>query len=69
MLKSIVTKLSVLLSTMAVVLPAMAHDGSEQASVMSGLVHFLTEPDHLLVMFAVAGGLIYLIRKHSAKRF
>lgn len=47
---------------------ATAHDGSEQTSVLNGLIHFMTEPDHLLVSGVVAAGLIYFIRKVATKR-
>ncbi|WP_286238750.1 HupE/UreJ family protein [Neptuniibacter halophilus] len=67
MLKKFVSRAGVL-SAVAVSVPAVAHDGSEQASVMSGIIHFMTEPDHLLVSAVVAAGLIYTIRKLAAKR-
>ena len=47
---------------------ATAHDGSEQTSVLNGLIHFMTEPDHLLASGVVAAGLIYLLRKAVAKK-
>ena len=65
-MKNVVTKLA---ASMAVLtsLPVMAHDGSEQASVMSGIVHFMTEPDHLLASFVIAAGVIYLVRRAAMK--
>lgn len=66
-MKNLITK-SAVATTMMAALPAVAHDGSEQASMMSGIVHFMTEPDHLLVSFAVAATVIYLVRKVASKQ-
>ncbi|MCP4595651.1 HupE/UreJ family protein [Neptuniibacter sp.] len=66
-MKKVITKLAVTAATLTA-LPAMAHDGSEQASVMSGIIHFMTEPDHLLVSGVVAAVLIYVVRKAAVKR-
>ena len=51
-----------------VALPAMAHDGSEQESVMNGIVHFMTEADHLLITGLVSAVLLYTLRKLAKKR-
>ena len=47
---------------------ATAHDGSEQTSVINGIIHFMTEPDHLLVSVVIAVCLIAGIRKMKDKR-
>lgn len=61
-MKNLMTKLAAT-AALLTTLPAMAHDGSEQTSVMSGIVHFMTEPDHLLASFVIAAGVIYLVRR------
>ena len=66
-MKKVITKLAVTAATLTA-LPATAHDGSEQASVMNGIIHFMTEPDHLLVSGVVAAVLIYVVRKAVVKR-
>lgn len=65
-MKNVRVKLAIATASL-MTLPAVAHDGSEQASVISGMVHFMTEPDHLLVSAAVAATLIYLVRKRGTK--
>ena len=47
---------------------ATAHDGSEQTSLINGIIHFMTEPDHLLVSGVIAVCLIAGIRKMKDKR-
>ncbi len=62
-------KLSTLLTATAALttsLPALAH--SEHTSTLSGIVHFMTEPDHLLISAAVAAAVIYAVRKIAKKR-
>lgn len=61
------TKLIVTLACV-VVFPAMAHDGSEQENVMNGIVHFMTEADHLLITSLVSVVLFYTVRKLTRKR-
>ena len=60
-----VIQLATILSATAAV-PAYAH--SEHSSVMQGLVHIFTEPDHLLFSALAAAVLIYAVRKVAAKR-
>lgn len=64
-MKTIYTKLTAL-ATPLLATPALAH--SEQSSVISGIVHFMTEPDHLAVSALVAAAVIFAIRKAKAKR-
>ena len=66
-MKKPLTKLIVTLAYI-VVFPAMAHDGSEQKSVMNGIVHFMTEADHLLITGLVSVVLFYTVRKLMRKR-
>ena len=66
-MKKSLTKLIVTLAYF-VALPAMAHDGSEQESVMNGIVHFMTEADHLLITGLVSAVLFYTVRKRAKKR-
>lgn len=53
-------------ATLVTSLPALAH--SEHASTMSSIVHFMTEPDHLLISGAVAAIVIFAVRRMSKKR-
>ncbi len=66
-MKNLTSKFALALLAMAST-ATVAHDGSEQASVISGIIHFMTEPDHLLASGVVAAGLIYFIRKLATKR-
>jgi hydrogenase/urease accessory protein HupE len=47
-------------------LPALAH--SEHASIMSGIVHFMTEPDHLAISGLVSLALIFIVRRMGKKK-
>lgn len=47
-------------------LPALAH--SEHASTMSGIVHFMTEPDHLVISGLIAAVAIFAIRRMGKKK-
>lgn len=64
-MKSVFTKVSAITSAL-VATPVLAH--SEHGSVMSGIVHFMTEPDHLAISALVAASVIYAVRKVSSKR-
>ncbi|MGI1669692.1 MAG: hypothetical protein K6L74_05140 [Neptuniibacter sp.] len=64
-MKSVFTKVSAITSAL-VATPVLAH--SEHGSVMSGIVHFMTEPDHLAISALVAAAVIYAVRKVSSKR-
>jgi len=64
-MKSVFTKVSAITSAL-VATPVLAH--SEHGSVMSGIVHFMTEPDHLAISALVAATVIYAVRKVSSKR-
>lgn len=47
-------------------LPALAH--SEHASILSGIVHFMTEPDHLAISGLAALVVILTVRKLAKNR-
>jgi hydrogenase/urease accessory protein HupE len=47
-------------------LPALAHSG--HASTMSGIVHFMTEPDHLAISGLIAAVAIFAIRRMGKKK-
>ncbi|MFY0677131.1 MAG: hypothetical protein JXR18_07615 [Neptuniibacter sp.] len=64
-MKSVFTKVSAI-SALLVTTPALAH--SDQTSMLSGIVHFMTEPDHLLVSALLAAAVIYSIRNAKTKR-
>ncbi|MEM5537534.1 hypothetical protein WNY58_14180 [Neptuniibacter pectenicola] len=53
-------------ATLMTSLPALAH--SEHASTMSGIVHFMTEPDHLAVSGLVALALNFIVRRMGKKK-
>lgn len=52
--------------TLMTSLPALAH--SEHASTMSGIVHFMTEPDHLVISGIVAVAVVLVVRRVGRKR-
>lgn len=64
-MKSVYTKVTTVAAAV-ITTPALAH--SEQSSVVSGIVHFMTEPDHLAVSALVAAAVIYAVRKAVTKR-
>lgn len=53
-------------ATLMTSLPALAH--SEHASTMSGIVHFMTEPDHLAISGLIAAVAIFAIRRMGKKK-
>ena len=53
-------------ATLMTSLPTLAH--SEHASTMSGIVHFMTEPDHLAISGLVALALIFIVRRMGKKK-
>lgn len=53
-------------ATLMTSLPALAH--SEHASTMSGIVHFMTEPDHLVISGLIAAVAIFAIRRMGKKK-
>lgn len=54
-----------MLLTLATATPALAHPGDHATS---GLVHFLTEPDHLALMaLALAVAVVLVIKRRSRR--
>lgn len=47
-------------------LPVLAH--SEHGSALSGIIHFMTEPDHLAISGLVAAVVIFAVRRMGKKR-
>lgn len=64
-MKSVFVKLSAV-ATAVIATPALAH--SDHGSVMSGIVHFMTEPDHLAISALAAAAVIFAVRKVASKR-
>jgi hydrogenase/urease accessory protein HupE len=64
-MNKIYTKLTALAAPLLAT-PVLAH--SEQSSVINGIVHFMTEPDHLAVSALVAAAAIFAVRKAKGKR-
>lgn len=54
-----------ILLTLATATPALAHPGDHATS---GLVHFLTEPDHLALMALALGVAVVLVFKRRSRR-
>ncbi len=54
-----------ILLTLATATPALAHPGDHATS---GLVHFLTEPDHLALMALALGVAVFLVFKRRSRR-
>jgi hydrogenase/urease accessory protein HupE len=55
------TKAVSLLAIMSLSLPAIAH--SEHSSALNGIIHFMTEPDHLALLGLVAAVVVFAVRK------
>ena len=53
-------------ATLTTSLPALAH--ANHTSVMSGIVHFMTEPDHLVISGLIAAVAIFAIRRMGKKK-
>ncbi|MGH1430946.1 MAG: hypothetical protein ACRBB4_07505 [Neptuniibacter sp.] len=64
-MKSVFTKVTAVAAAV-IATPALAH--SEHNNMLSGFVHFMTEPDHLGVSALVATAIIFSVRKVLAKR-
>lgn len=67
-MRNFITKLSAGTAVISLLAstPAAAH--TNQVNVMEGLVHFMTEPDHIAVSAVIAAALIFVIRKTKTKR-
>lgn len=60
------TKAVSLLAIMSLSLPAIAH--SEHSSALNGIIHFMTEPDHLALLGLVAAVVVFAVRKMIKNR-
>ncbi|MCU0904585.1 MAG: HupE/UreJ family protein [Tabrizicola sp.] len=54
-----------ILPVLATASPALAHPGDHTTS---GLVHFLTQPDHLALMALAVGAAVVVILKRRSRR-
>jgi hydrogenase/urease accessory protein HupE len=54
------------LTSLLLTSPAFAHN--EQSTVMEGIIHFMTEPDHLAFSALVAAAVTFAVRKIASKR-
>lgn len=64
-MKSVFSKVSAVTAAV-IATPAFAH--SDHGSVMSGIIHFMTEPDHLALSALAAAAVIFAVRKIASKR-
>lgn len=58
---------AVAVMALALCASAQAHEGHEMTGLLSGLVHLLTEIDHVLALFAICLA-VMLVRKAAVRR-
>lgn len=60
------TKAANMVAIMSLSLPALAH--SEHSNALNGIIHFMTEPDHLALSGLVAAAVFFAVRKMTKNR-
>lgn len=60
------TKAANMVAIMSLSLPALAH--SEHSNTLNGIIHFMTEPDHLALSGLVVAVVVFALRKMAKNR-